>query len=75
MVKLTWREGRATPDVGARKGAGGRVVARREATASEAKQIANGQWVRTRPPGQPGKRSSVRPQLAAKQKHSISDKG
>lgn len=71
--RLTWLEGRSTPVVtraGAqrRKTAGGNVVASRMATAAEEKQIASGQWVRSRPPGQPNKKSSVRPQLARLQK-------
>lgn len=66
---LTWREGRATPDVGGRKGAGGKVTATRKATANEQKQINKGRWVTTRPPGQSNKKSSVRPALAKKQKN------
>ena len=77
--RLSWREGRATPEVNAvgskraKKSAGGKVIASRMATEAEERQIVKGQWVRTRPPGQAGKKSSVRPQLAKKQKHRISD--
>ncbi|MEL7299360.1 MAG: hypothetical protein AAFM92_03160 [Pseudomonadota bacterium] len=65
---LTWLAGRSTPVVTAvgakrRKTAGGKVVASRRATAEEERQIAAGQWVRSRPPGQPGKKSSIRPHL------------
>lgn len=70
---LTWIEGRSTPivtPVGTKrsKGQGKRVVASRPATAQEESQIASGQWVRSRPPGQPNKRSSIRPHLARKQR-------
>ena len=75
MTRLVWREGRATPDVGGRKGAGGKVTASREATAQEEKQIKKGRWVTTRPPGQANKKSSVRPQMAAKQKNPKTDDG
>lgn len=76
--RLSWRRGRATPQVttvGAtpKKTAGGEVYKSRPATAAEERQIAKGQWVRTRPPGESGKRSSVRPALARKQKRNISD--
>lgn len=77
---LVWRAGRATATVvrkgsrirPARKGEG-KIVARRPARASEERQIAKGQWVRTRRPGHAGEKSKVRPKLAAKQKHRISD--
>ena len=76
--RLLWREGRATPQVvavgtKAKKTAGGKVIKSRMATKAEEKQIANDQWIRARPPGSPGKKSSVRPALAKKQKHRISD--
>lgn len=77
---LVWRKGRATAIVvpkgsrvrPAKKGEG-RVTARRPARASEEKQIAKGQWVRTRRPGHAGEKSKIRPKLAAKQKHRIPD--
>ncbi len=77
--RLVWRRGRATPQVvtvgqKAKKTAGGAIYKSRMATQAEEKQIAKGQWVRTRPPGEPGKKSKVRPQLARKQKRRISDK-
>ena len=72
--RLSWREGRATPQVDkvgtrSRKTAGGKIVAQILATAREERQIAKGQWVTTRPPGNPNMRSRVRPQLAKKQKN------
>lgn len=76
--RLTWLAGRSTPvvtPVGGqrRKTAGGKVVASRMATEAEEREISAGRWVRSRPPGQPGKKSSVRPQLAAKQKHRVGE--
>ncbi|MEO0781931.1 MAG: hypothetical protein AAFZ46_09245 [Pseudomonadota bacterium] len=66
--RLTWLQGRSTPvvtKVGAqrRKTAGGKVVASRLATEQEKTDIRAGRWVRSRPPGQPNKQSSIRPQL------------
>lgn len=77
---LVWRAGRSTAIVvqpgkrlrPKRKGEG-KVIARRPARANEQAQINKGKWVRTRPPGQPGKKSSIRPKLAAKQKRRIGD--
>lgn len=71
--RLTWLEGRSTPVVrrvgGKRpKTAGGKVIASRLANEQEKRDIQAGRWVRSRPPGQPNKKSSIRPQLAAKQK-------
>lgn len=76
--RLVWREGRATPQVvavgsEAKKTAGGKIIKSRMATQAEEGRIAKDQWLRTRPPGEPGKKSSVRPALARKQKRSISD--
>ncbi len=77
---LVWRKGRATAIVvkkGSRvrppKKGEGKVIARRSARASEEKQIAKGEWVRTRRPGHAGEKSKVRPKLAAKQKNRIGD--
>lgn len=67
---LTYYSNRSTPRV--QPGAGkkhtpaeGKVVKTRPATASEEKQISNGQWLRTRAdgkkPGDPGAKSSSLP--------------
>ena len=78
--RLSWRQGRATAQVDkvgtrSRKTTGGKIIAQRPATQREERQIARGQWVTTRPPGQPNLKSQVRPQQAAKQKNPKTDKG
>ncbi len=78
---LTWRRGRATPDVTPasskrkKKPAGGPVVARRKATQNEVKQILANKWVTTRKPGSPNMKSTVRRALAARQTNPKTDDG
>lgn len=74
--KLVWFKGRSTPVVASSvaaarnsgaAGSSGPVVASRTPDENERRQIAKGQWVRSRPPGTPQRSdagpSTFRPQL------------